>query len=183
MLNCFSKLSVPPWAINQPPSPQFNLFLRTKPSPSLFRRALKRMKPPDFNTKKMEQKSQRKQTFGEFALTSQENHWGFLILPTLFFFDRFFRRHQQKESQRCLPRMRGVNSHLKMGWLGGGPTGVIKWDPFWGNQAIQIYGNFEAFVWAGNIMPPVQSFDSFWNGIHRLWKKMAIAAPKLGGEK
>ena len=24
-----------------------------------------------------------------------------------------------------------------------GPTGVIKWDPFWGNQTIQIYGKFE----------------------------------------
>ena len=26
-----------------------------------------------------------------------------------------------------------------------GKTGVIKWDPFWGNKHIQIYGDFEVF--------------------------------------
>ena len=29
-------------------------------------------------------------------------------------------------------------------------TGVIKWDPFWGNQTIQI----KCIVWVGTIMTP-----------------------------
>ena len=37
-------------------------------------------------------------------------------------------------------------------------AGVMKWNPFWGNQTMRIYGNFEGFplflciVWVGNIM-------------------------------
>ena len=44
----------------------------------------------------------------------------------------------------------------KTGVLGLCRAGVIKWDPFWGNQTIQIYGNFEGFppfsalFWVGN---------------------------------
>ena len=29
-------------------------------------------------------------------------------------------------------------------------TGVIKWDPFWGNETIQIYGNLRDFPYTYN---------------------------------
>ena len=29
--------------------------------------------------------------------------------------------------------------------VGSTKTGVIRWDPYWGDQTMQMYGNFEGF--------------------------------------
>ena len=36
-------------------------------------------------------------------------------------------------------------SPLDMVNVGSHYSGVIKWDPFWGNQTMQMYGKFEGF--------------------------------------
>ncbi len=44
---------------------------------------------------------------------------------------------------------------------GKNTSGVIKWDPFWGDQTIHIYGKFEGFPlyqsMVGNLMTPALS--------------------------
>ena len=107
----FPNSQYPPWAMNQPPSPQFNLFLRTKPSPSLFLRGLKRMKPPDFNQKKWN-KHRKKTTFWGICLDFSRKQ---IFWPSL--------QATPAKGIPKAPRTR-VSSHLKMG-LGGGATGVI----------------------------------------------------------
>ena len=40
----------------------------------------------------------------------------------------------------------------------------MKWNPFWGNQTVRIYGDFESFplflciVWVGNILTPARVY-------------------------